>query len=501
MTLGVIAAYLALVLVIGAWSHRLASNTGEDYFVASRTIGPFILLMTLFGTHMTAFALLGASAESYRVGIGVFALMASSSALVVPVVFLFVGTRVWTLGKRLGLLTQVQYVRERWQSDGLGLALFVVLVLLLVPYLLIGVMGGGITLSEMTGGAVREWVGGLVISLVVLAYVSYGGLRGTAWVNTFQTAVFMILGGVTAVVIIQKLGGLEASLARLAVEAPAELVRGDRIRPIQVATYTFIPLSVGMFPHIFMHWLSARRAASFRVPVVFYPLCIAVVWVPSVLLGALGRLDFPALAGPEANSVLVRLIALHAPGVLAGLLGAGVFAAIMSSLDSQALSLATMFTRDVVCHYDLGGGRSMSEERQVLFGRIFVAVVIGVTFVLSLVARRSIFGLAIWSFTGFAALLPILLAGLFWRRSTAAGAGCSLLVVVSSWTYFFIAGWGRPDYSVGGTGVMPVAVIFVLGSLALVVVSLLTRAPSAETLERFFPRQRPEAPAVRGAAS
>jgi Na+/proline symporter len=77
MTLAVIAVYMAAVLGVGALSHRLFSGTGEDYFLATRSIGPFVLLMSLFGTHMTAFALLGASGESYRSGIGVFGLMAS----------------------------------------------------------------------------------------------------------------------------------------------------------------------------------------------------------------------------------------------------------------------------------------------------------------------------------------------------------------------------------------------------------------------------------------
>lgn len=54
MTLFIIFSYLILVLVIGAWSHRLFRGTGEDYFVASRSIGPFLLLMSLFGTNTFA---------------------------------------------------------------------------------------------------------------------------------------------------------------------------------------------------------------------------------------------------------------------------------------------------------------------------------------------------------------------------------------------------------------------------------------------------------------
>jgi len=212
MTLPIVAAYLAIVVVIGVWSSQRLASTEDDFFVAGRSIGPFVLLMTLFGTHMTSFALLGASAESYRVGIGVFGLMASSSALVVPVVFFFVGTRVWAIGRRLGLLTQVQFVRARWGSDRVGLLLFVVLVVLLLPYLLIGVVGGGIVLEQITDGATPEWLGSLLVSAVVILYVTLGGLRGTAGVNAFQTAMFMLLGAVTAVLIVSRLGGVGAAL-------------------------------------------------------------------------------------------------------------------------------------------------------------------------------------------------------------------------------------------------------------------------------------------------
>ena len=184
MTLVILALYLATVLGIGIFSHRAFRGTGEDYFVATRTIGPFVLLMSLFGTNMTAFSLLGASGEAYRVGVGVFALMASASAIVIPLVFLLVGTRVWALGKRHGFLTQAQLVRARWDSDPLGLTLFVILVLLVVPYLLIGVMGGGLTLSQISGGQVPSWVGGLLIAGVGAMMV---GAQAELWMER-QTA-------------------------------------------------------------------------------------------------------------------------------------------------------------------------------------------------------------------------------------------------------------------------------------------------------------------------
>ena len=166
MVITVVVIYLALVTLVGMLGHRLFRGTGEDYFVASRTIGPLVLLMTLLGTNMTAFTMLGASGEAYRRGVIVFALMGSSSAILIPFLFYYVGVRCWWLGKRNGYLTQVQLIRDRYQSGALGLLLFVVLVLLMLPYILIGVLGGGAALTALTGGpseGLPRWLGSLLV--------------------------------------------------------------------------------------------------------------------------------------------------------------------------------------------------------------------------------------------------------------------------------------------------------------------------------------------------
>ncbi len=477
----VIVAYLLLVLAIGVFSHRLFRGSGEDYFLATRTIGPFILLMTLFGTNMTAFSLLGASGEAYHRGIGVFALMASSTAIISPVFIYLLGPRVWALGKRFGYVTQIEYFRDRWGSNALGSLLFLVLIGLLVPYLLIGVKGGGITLDQISGGLVPEWVGSLAMCVVVLTYVTLGGMRGTAWANTFQTLVFMVLGGLTFFVILRESGGLAGAMESVAQARPELLARGDLISPVKLLSYTAIPMSIGMFPHIFMHWLTAKRADSFKLAIVAYPICLVIVWVPSVLLGVIGAAQLSGLQGPAANTILVQLIGIHAPELLAGLLAAGVFAAVMSSLDSQVLAVSTMFTRDVVGHYSSGG---ISDKRQVLLGRLFVVGVLAVTFAVSMAANRSIFALGVWSFSGFAALTPLPFAAIFWKRSTAVGAFASVITVAVLWTWFFIQGTGQPGYTVAG--LMPVVPLLGASILAMVVGSLASRPPAPEHLGRFF---------------
>ncbi len=487
MTLAVILVYLGLVLTIGLLSHRLFRGTGEDYFLATRTIGPFVLLMSLFGTHMTAFSMLGASGEAYRRGIGVFGLMASSSALVVPVVFYFVGTRLWRIGKRHGYLTQVQFFRDRYGSEPLAVGMFAVLVILLLPYVLIGVKGGGDALSAVTAGQGQElpsWVGSLLVCAIIFVYVTYGGMRSTAWVNTLQTCVFMIVGAAAFVVITRSHGGLTAAMSTIR-EGNHELavVGRDAHTLLMMASYLLVPLSVGVFPHIFGHWLSAEHARSFKTTIMFYPLCIAVVWLPSVVLGVIGNIDHPQ---PFAGPILVQLILESSDGVLTGLLAAGILAAIMSSLDSQTLAVGTMFTQDIVRPYGFRG--ALPEGRQVLYSRLFMAAFLATAFAASQVTNRSIFDLGVWSLSGYAGLFPLVIAALYWRRSTATGALAALGTTVVLWIGLLLRSRGVEGvYTIADSGVMPVVLIVVASTAATVVGSLLGPTPEPGSVEGFFP--------------
>ncbi len=485
MVLAVVVVYLSLATFVGLAGRRLFKGTGEDYFVASRSIGSAVLLLTLVGTNMTAFTMLGLSGEAYNRGAIVFAFIGSSSAILVPFVFYYLGTRCWWLGKRHGYVTQVQLIRGRFRSGALGTLLFVVIVLLMLPYILIGVKGGGDALHAVTGGAdggIPPWVGSLAVCAVTFLYVVYGGMRSTSWVNTFQTAVFMTVSAAAFFVILSKFGGVEAALRSLR-EGHRELVvfGDDPAARLRLISYFFIPLCTGAFPHLYAHWLSAKAARTFRKVLVFYPLCFLAVNFPIVILGMVGRLAFePPLDGP----ILVKLIVSYTGGLLAGCLAAGVFAAIMSSLDSQSLALGAMFTEDIVRYYGLDD--RLSERRQVLFGRAFVAAFLILAFVCSLFADRSIFALGAWSLTGFAGLLPVFAAALYWRRSTKAGAAAAICTVAGLWAYFFADSLGvEGPYSIAGSGLLPIAAIVPASAVAMIVVSLLSRPP--EDIARFFP--------------
>ena len=253
---------------------------------------------------------------------------------------------------------------------------------------------------------------------------------------------------------------------------------------VTFVSYFFIPLSVGMFPHLFQHWLTAKSAKAFRLTVVAHPICIMIVWVPCVLVGAWASgLLPPGIPPPAVLSAMLNL--LVGDPILTGLLTAGVLAAIMSSLDSQFLCLGTMFTNDIVIHKV--GPKKFSDQKIILIARIFIVCIVALTYALAMWAKdANVFDLAVWCFSGFSALFPVVFAALYWKRATKEGAVASILSALISWSYFFhLSGYGGE--MVVGPGIIPAAICFALATFAMIFVSLITKPPSKDTVEKFFP--------------
>ena len=318
MTLGILLGYVALLLFVTVFSARFLKRSSGDYFLASRGIGSFMLLMSIFGTTMTAFALVGSTGRSFSKGIGVYGLMASWSAIIHSACFFLIGARVWALGKKHGYVTQLGFFRDRFRSDGLVLCLFPVMVSFVLIYILMGVVGSGrviealtpetfaeadaktavvvqelpakfaipgswkdrlsydaatktLTLTgsihpkrrgelfKMAGGpptlAWKQTVGQLIqkaprgavpyavgmgfICLVVLLYVFFGGMRATAWANTLQTIVFIVMGVIAFLVITSKLGGAAEATQKLLGSPMADRATrgGGQLHKLQFLTY------------------------------------------------------------------------------------------------------------------------------------------------------------------------------------------------------------------------------------------------------------------------
>jgi SSS family solute:Na+ symporter len=428
--------YLAIVAYIGSVAFRRGKENTEDFFLASRTIGPMVFFLSIFATNMTAFAILGSSGNAYRRGIGVYGLMASSSGFVIPLTIFFIGTRLWALGKRFGHQTQVAFFRDRWECSGIGTVIFALSAAMLIPYMIISIIGGGLVLQDISRSGAENplipyWLGCLIVATVVTLNVFFGGMRGIVWVNIFQTILFLSFGLVAVLVISNHLPGGFASYMNA---MPNPLVTRDAMTAEEFWSYTFIPLSSIMFPHMAIMCFSARRMSAFKRTVVLYPIAILLIWLPCVFLGVLGTQVIPGLRGQEADGILLRLLGQYAPLWLAGILGAGIISAVMGSDCHQVLALSTMFTKDILAHY-----RKIDERSSVFMARAFILAVTVLAYIIALNTPSSIFDLAVrFAFSGFAAMAPIMIAALFWKRSTKWGALASTLFVAASVTGFAI---------------------------------------------------------------
>jgi solute:Na+ symporter, SSS family len=495
----IIGVYLLIVMGIGLVSNRYFRGGAADYFVASRSLGPFVLFMAVYGTTMTAFAMVGSTAETFEIGVGTFGKLASWSALVHSACFFLVGVPLWSLGKRHGYMTQIEYFRDRFASPAIGYVLFPLLVGLLIPYFLIGLLGagsvvGGVTANAFpeqfpaTNGAVPAPLTAAVIAVVVLFYIFMGGARSAAWANTFQTLVFIGMGLVAFWLIADRLGGLEAASARA---NPAKAVREGNMGELQFFSYGLIPLSAAMFPHLFQNFLTARSAKTFRLLLIGHPICMILTWLPCVLIGlwATGAVmpgtDVAVIPpGASPNAVLGLMVGKLTTPFVAGLVAAGVLAAIMSSLDSQFVAVGTMFTRDIVVNHF--GSARFSDTTLLWMARAFIVALVIVTYLLTLVETRQIFALGTWCFSGYAALSPLVFAALYWKRTTKAAAIASVLVTTLVWFGLFVASdyGANRQFLVGG--MLPVALMLATCVVTLVSVSLLTKPPAEATLTKFF---------------
>jgi len=245
-----------------------------------------------------------------------------------------------------------------------------------------------------------------------------------------------------------------------------------------------------MFPHLFQHWLTAKSAKSFRLAVIAHPTLIMIVWVPCILLGVwatsamVGGKPLIPYGFSNPNAVLPRMVAVLTTPVLGGLLTAGILAAIMSSLDSQFLCIGSIFTHDIVDHYVRHD--TLSDRQRVLIGRVFVIAIVIVTYLLALLRPGAVFTLGIWCFSGFAGLFPLVFAAVYWRRVTKAGAYACILVTAAAWVWLFAQSGFGANRAFLFLDMMPVATIIAASTVALVIVSLLTQPPSAETVAKFF---------------
>ncbi|MCL6639016.1 MAG: sodium:solute symporter family protein [Firmicutes bacterium] len=469
--------YTAFIVVIGWWSTKYSKKSLEDYAMASREFKALVLFGSVFGANISAVTLIGIPGGAYHRGWIMWPYFVSSWAWLTPLLFYALGSRAYTIAQKYGYMTISEVIGGRWKSKPLGYVSSIILLIYTIPYLMTGLQGGAVTLEVLTKGAIPYWAGALIVTLVVMYYLLVGGMRGAAWVNTFQTAVFLF-GGLAIFFIVAGVLGGPAESTRAVLEKYPELLNRSKM-PWQVffSYGIIVSFAVALFPQVFMRLLTGRSPKSLKQMAMIYPLGGMLIFFAMAYVGMWGKPIFPNLAGAASDGILPMLLANFTSPWVTGLLGAAVFAALMSTMDSQLMAAVTIFMKDIL----LKSNNKYTEERTVLIARMLVLLLAVISYLLALGKFAGIIRIVEFAFAGFALLWVPMFGALYWKRCTAQAALIAM-IVSQAFLIALTVGWLPKSLTFG---MLPGVPALVVGFVLLVVISYLTPAPSAEANEYF----------------
>jgi SSS family solute:Na+ symporter len=454
--------YFLILMSVGILAYRKTKKTPEDYFIAGRTFGPIILFFSLAATNFSAFAFLGFAGNSYKSGFGQYGIMGFGTAIM-AIMFFIIGRKVWKLGKEKRYITPPELIGDRFNSRSLRLIFMGVMVVFTVPYLAVQAVGAGIIIQYVTG-SIGWQIGAVATIIVIMFYVLLGGMRGSGWADVIQ-GVMMITAMTLAVVFVAvSLGGFENANLMAYNANPVLFARpgGGEYFTMQIwFSFMLLWLFVDpMFPQLFSIFYTAKNQKSFKISMVLYPIVVSFLFLFPVLIGVWAHGAGVIMPVGQEDMVLPMMVQNYAPSMVFVFVMVGALAALISTADSQLLSLSTMLSHDLL---GLKKGRL-----EVLYGRVLIVLLslFAVLFVISgYDPNEGIMGTLVkTTFSGLVVLCPTTLAALYWKKATKYGCISSIVVGEISivlFHYNFL-----PDF-----GFLPGILALFIAIIVLVVVS------------------------------
>ncbi len=423
--------YLLVVLTIGVIAWRSTVNL-RDYILGGRRLGRWTTALSAQASDMSGWLLLGLPGYAYLAGL-------ESLWLVVG---LLAGTWLnWRLtAARLRTATEAysdaltlpEYLQRRF-ADPHGLLRLLgaaVVLLFFTFYTASGLVAGG-KLFEAVFGLPYTWAvaagGG-----AVLVYTFIGGFLAVSWTDALQGMLMLVALVLVALFGLAVVGGLDGLAAGLEARNPALLgVLSDSTgAPLTlIAVLSLLGWGLGYFgqPHVLARFMAARSASELEDS-----RRIAMTWV-SLALGAATLVGLagaawlaPPLQGADSEKVFMAMAAALLHPVIAGICLAGILAAIMSTADSQLLVASSAVSEDLyrdLLRRDAGQGELL------WIGRLAVILIAIGAFLLALDPDSKVLDLVAYAWAGFGASFgPTVLASLYWRRMSLAGAYAGILV-------------------------------------------------------------------------
>lgn len=421
--IAVIAGYFSVVLAIGFIARTRWRSTPEEYYLAGRRLRGLVLLGTMAATNFSAFTVFGASGAGYRDGYAFFPIVGFGTGFM-ALTFWLIGRKVWELGKTNNLVTPPELVNTLYDSRPLSLLFAAVMIVFTIPYLALQPMAGGYILHQLFN--IPQAAGATIITLAIVAYIFRGGLRAVVWTDVFQGLLMVVLMITALLLVVQHYGGFSSANEAIRQASPDLMARpGGQGRFGPALWFSFIMLWFfcdPMFPQLFQRFFSAKDTKAIKSTMLFYPFVCTIVFILPVTLGVLGHLSVSGLAGKEADQILLLMLREICGDFMGTLVMSAGLAALMSTMDSQLLTLSSIFMRDI---YPLA---ARSKAQNSLPGKVFVIILAAFGLLFAINPSSTIIQVATQAFTGLAVLFPTILFGLYAKKPNPTAALVSILV-------------------------------------------------------------------------
>ena len=410
--IAVFGVYFLIVLIIGIATRTRWKSTPETYFLADRKLGTLVLLGTMVATNFSAFTVFGTSGAGYRDGYAFFPIMGFGTGFM-AITFWIIGRKIWAIGSDRGVVTPPELIRHLYDSPALSFIFAIVMIVFTIPYLALQPMAAGYALEALLG--IPYFAGCVLVTVIIVLYTLRGGMRAVAWTDLFQGAVMFIMLLVSLIVVVQHHGGFATANQKILSLSPELFSRPGGTGKYSPAIWLSFMLlwffCDPMFPQLFQRFFTARSPRTISRIMFFYPLVCTVVFIMPIAIGVIGRLTIPDLVGKEADRILPMLLTTISGDVMSTLIIAAGMAALMSTMDSQLLTLSSIFTRDILplLKHKSSGGSSIT-------GRLFVIFLSLAGLAMAYRPPATILQIATQTFTGLAVLFPTVIFGLYFRR-------------------------------------------------------------------------------------
>ncbi len=492
-----ICVYLAAMLVVGFICSK-KNNTADDFYLGGRKLGPIVTAMSAEASDMSSWLLMGLPGVAYLSGVCDAGWTAIGLALGTYVNWLIVAKRIRRYSHiSNNAITIPDFFSNRYRDSSNIIMIISALVILIffVPYTASGFAACGKLFSSLFG--VNYLTAMIISAVIIVGYTALGGFLAASTTDLIQSIVMTIALIIVLVFGISVAGGFDAVIDNaknlpgyFSMNAMYDVASGTAKEYGFITKLSTLAWGLGYFgmPHILLRFMAIedhkKLALSRRIATVWVVISLAIaifIGVVGLAMSNAGAVE--TLEGSASETIIVRISALLSskgvvPALVAGVILAGILASTMSTADSQLIAASSAVSKNLfgVLKINSDAKSTMKTARATL---LIIAVIA------AFIARNpdsSVFGIVSFAWAGFgAAFGPVVLFALFWRRSNRYGAIAGMLsggAMVFIWKYLI-----KP---MGGLwGIYELLPAFIVSSLAIVIVSLLTKAPSKEITDEF----------------